>query len=327
MRSNNVYGVTIGDPSGVAPEILLKAEALGEIKQNYVAYGDAAVLRFYNEKLGLGVSIRAVSSAAAYTAGCLNVLDHGLLTGSDIRPGKLDRQAGAAAREYVVSATKAALAREIAAIITLPMNKEATQMSDPGFTGHTELIGALCGVRDVTIMLVSDQLIVTHVSTHMSLRNAIAAAKKERICKILQLTSDAVCRLVPNARIAVAGLNPHAGEHGLFGDEEIDEIEPAIAWAKQQGLPVEGPFPPDTLFYMAVRRNKFDAIVCMYHDQGHVPLKLLDFENGVNVTLGLPIIRTSVDHGTAFDIAGKGVASTVSLIRAMELAVRLADGA
>jgi 4-hydroxythreonine-4-phosphate dehydrogenase len=204
------------------------------------------------------------------------------------------------------------------------MNKEATQLSDPGFTGHTELIGALCGSEDVTIMLVSDALIVTHVSTHMSLRNAIAAAKKERICKILQLTNDAVCRLIPGAQIAVAGLNPHAGEHGLFGDEEIHEIEPAVAWAKAQGMRVDGPFPPDTLFYMAVRKKKFDAIVCMYHDQGHVPLKLLDFEAGVNVTLGLPIIRTSVDHGTAFDIAGTGVASTVSLNRAIEFAARLA---
>jgi 4-hydroxythreonine-4-phosphate dehydrogenase len=210
-------------------------------------------------------------------------------------------------------------------MVTLPMNKEATQLSDPGFTGHTELIGALCGSKDVTIMLASDQLIVTHVSTHMSLRNAIEAAKKERICTILRLTSDAVCRLIPNARIAVAGLNPHAGEHGLFGDEEIKEIEPAVAWAKEQGMPVEGPFPPDTVFHMAVRKKKFDAIVCMYHDQGHVPLKLLDFEAGVNVALGLPIIRTSVDHGTAFDIAGKGTASTVSLIRAIEFAVRLSE--
>jgi 4-hydroxythreonine-4-phosphate dehydrogenase len=137
------------------------------------------------------------------------------------------------------------------------------------------------------------------------------------------MTWEAVRRLIPNARIAVAGLNPHAGENGLFGREEIEEIIPAVEWARQQGMPIEGPFPPDTLFYMAVRKNKFDAIVCMYHDQGHIPLKLLDFEAGVNVALGLPIIRTSVDHGTAFDIAGKGLASTVSLIRAVDFAVKL----
>jgi 4-hydroxythreonine-4-phosphate dehydrogenase len=322
--ADNIYGITIGDPSGVGPEILLKAEQAGEIREKYVAYGDLAVLQFYQDRLGYNVKLHRISKPSEYAPGCLNVIDHGLLTGADIKPGQLDRQAGAAAREYVISATRAALAGDIAAMVTLPINKEATQLSDPGFTGHTELIGALCGSEDVTIMLVSDALIVTHVSTHMSLRNAIAAAKKERICKILQLTNDAVCRLIPGAQIAVAGLNPHAGEHGLFGDEEIHEIEPAVAWAKAQGMRVDGPFPPDTLFYMAVRKKKFDAIVCMYHDQGHVPLKLLDFEAGVNVTLGLPIIRTSVDHGTAFDIAGTGVASTVSLNRAIEFAARLA---
>jgi 4-hydroxythreonine-4-phosphate dehydrogenase len=140
---------------------------------------------------------------------------------------------------------------------------------------------------------------------------------------IIRLTWEALRKLMENPRIAVAGLNPHAGENGLFGDEEIREVRPAVEWAQQQGMPVEGPFPPDTVFHMAVRQKRFDAIVCMYHDQGHIPLKLLDFENGVNVALGLPIIRTSVDHGTAFDIAGKGIASTRSLIRALDFASRL----
>jgi 4-hydroxythreonine-4-phosphate dehydrogenase len=172
-------------------------------------------------------------------------------------------------------------------------------------------------------MLASDQLIVTHVTTHCSLSDAIARTKQPRIRTILKLTSDAVSKLIDKPRIAVAGLNPHAGEHGLFGREEIEEIEPAVAWAKAQGMPVDGPFPPDTVFYMAVRRKRFDAIVCMYHDQGHVPLKLLDFEGGVNVALGLPIIRTSVDHGTAFDIAGQGLAQAGSFIKALEFAARM----
>src|SRR5260370_40736778 len=172
-------------------------------------------------------------------------------------------------------------------------------------------------------MLASDDLIFTHVITHVSLRNAIDRAKKDRICTIIRLTNEAAHRLKANPRIAVAGLNPHAGENGLFGDEEINEIRPAVEWAQRQGMPLEGPFPPDTLFYMAVRKKKFDAIVCMYHDQGHVPLKLLDFEAGVNVALGLPIVRTSVDHGTAFDIAGTGKASTVSLIRDLDFAAKL----
>jgi 4-hydroxythreonine-4-phosphate dehydrogenase len=317
------YGITMGDSSGVGPEILLKAWAHGEIRHPAVAYGDLDALAFYNDLLGYGVALRRVSSPVECAPGALTVIDHGLMRRDAVTPGRLNRDSGRAAREYVVSATRAAQAGAIAAIVTLPMNKEATRLSDPGFTGHTELIGGLCGVSDVTIMLASDDLIVTHVSTHMSLRNAIEAAKKDRICTILRLTSEAVRRLRPNARIAVAGLNPHAGEHGLFGDEEIREIEPAVRWARDQGMPVEGPFPPDTVFYMAVRQKKFDAVVCMYHDQGHVPLKLLDFEGGVNVALGLPIVRTSVDHGTAFDIAGKGVASTVSLVKALEFAVKL----
>ena len=314
----------MGDASGVGPEILLKAFAKGEIRWPVIAYGDLDALRFYNERLGYGVELREVRSPAEYEPGMLNVLDHGLLREGDITPGVLSGKAGHAAREYVVAATRATLAGEIRAMVTLPMNKQAACLTDPGFTGHTELIAALCGVRDVTIMLASDDLIVTHVSTHMSLLNAIRSAKQARIQTIIQLTVDAVRRLKPNPRIAVAGLNPHAGEHGLFGDEEIAEIIPAVEWAQKQGFPVEGPFPPDTVFYLAVRRKKFDAIVCMYHDQGHVPLKLLDFENGVNVALGLPIIRTSVDHGTAFDIAGQGSASTRSLISALKFAVRMA---
>jgi 4-phospho-D-threonate 3-dehydrogenase / 4-phospho-D-erythronate 3-dehydrogenase len=313
----------MGDSSGVGPEILLKAWAGGEIHASVVAYGDIEALAVYNDRLAYGVSLKAISSPAEYEPGNLNVIDHGMMRRDDVTPGELSGKSGAAARAYVVSATKAALAGEIAAMVTLPMNKEATQLSDPIFCGHTELIGELCGVKDVTIMLASDQLIVTHVSTHMSLQNAIYTAKKERICTILKMTADAVGRLMPKPRIAVAGLNPHAGENGLFGREEIDEIIPAVEWAQQQGMPVEGPFPPDTLFYMAVRKKKFDAVVCMYHDQGHIPLKLLDFEAGVNVALGLPIIRTSVDHGTAFDIAGNGLASTGSLIRALDFAIKL----
>ena len=323
MDDSRPYGITMGDASGVGPEILLKAFANGTLRWPFVAYGDLAVLQLYNERLGYGVALRPIGRPSDYQPGDLNVVDQRLLGNTDITPGKLNQKAGHAAREYVVSATHAALARDIAAIVTLPMNKEATRLSDPGFTGHTELIGALCGVEDVTIMLASDDLIVTHVSTHVSLLNAIRAAKQARIRTIIQLTADAVGKLIAKPRIAVAGLNPHAGENGSFGDEEIREIIPAVEWARKQGYPVEGPFPPDTLFYLAVRRKKFDAIVCMYHDQGHIPSKLLDFEGGVNIALGLPIVRTSVDHGTAFDIAGKGVASTHSLIRAIEFAGKL----
>ena len=323
---DKLFGVTMGDSSGVGPEILLKAFGEGKVKVPIVAFGDLEALEYYNDRLACGVSLRKIAMPREFSAGPLNVIDAGVMSRQDVSVGKLSAKSGHAAREYVVAAARAALAGEIAAMVTLPMNKEATQLSDPHFTGHTELIGEVCGVKDVTIMLVSDQLVVTHVSTHVSLSTAIARAKKERISTIIRLTCEAMRRLKENPRIAVAGLNPHAGENGLFGDEEIREIRPAVEWAQSQGMPVEGPFPPDTLFYLAVRKKKYDAIVCMYHDQGHVPLKLLDFEGGINVTLGLPIIRTSVDHGTAFDIAGRGVASTASFIRALDFALGFAKG-
>jgi 4-hydroxythreonine-4-phosphate dehydrogenase len=319
------FGITLGDSSGIGPEMLLKAFQEGRIAYNVIVYGDADALTYYDRLLGYGTPLRRIGRSTEYEPGALNVIDHRFLRESDITPGRINAKSGHAAREYVIAATRAALAGEIAAMVTLPMNKEATQKTDPKFVGHTELIGAVCGVEDVTIMLASEQLIVTHVSTHCSLADAIARTKQPRIRTILKLTADAVGKLIEKPRIAVAGLNPHAGEHGLFGREEIEEIEPAVAWAKAQGMPVEGPLPPDTVFYMAVRQGKFDAIVCMYHDQGHVPLKLLDFEGGVNVALGLPIIRTSVDHGTAFDIAGKGLAQSGSFIKALQFASRMAD--
>lgn len=316
-------GITMGDSSGVGPEILIKAAHANRIPVPYVVYGDLAALAKANEPFGL--PLHPIAHPAAAQPGAVNVVDAALLTAADLTPGKINAKSGHAAREYVIRATRAALARDVAAIVTLPMNKEATQLTDPRFTGHTELIGELCGSDDVTIMLASNDLIVTHVSTHCSLRQAIERCKQDRIKTIIELTQNAVSRLRPPARIAVAGLNPHAGENGLFGTEEIEEIEPSVKWAQSQGWDVKGPYPPDTLFYMAVRRKQFDAVVCMYHDQGHIPSKLLDFEGGVNIALGLPIIRTSVDHGTAFDIAWKGLASTTSFEAAIDMAIRLAS--
>jgi len=319
-----IFGITMGDSSGVGPEIVLKAFRNGELRHRVVVFGDLAVLAHSNQLLGFGVPLRPVSGPAGWQEGSLNVVDLGLLGVEDLSIGQISAKSGAAAREYVVAATHAALRGEIDAMVTLPVNKEATQRTDPGFTGHTELVASLCGVEGAVLMLASDQLIVTHVSTHCSLRQAIERTRRERVSTVIRMTCDAVRRLRKNPRIAVAGLNPHAGENGLFGREEIEEIGPAVAEARSQGLPVEGPIPPDTVFFMAVARKRFDAVICMYHDQGHIPLKLLDFEGGVNVTLGLPIIRTSVDHGTAFDIAWRGEASTRSLVNSLELAAALA---
>ena len=316
-------GVTMGDAGGVGPEILLKACRASKLRSPVIVFGDLAILEHCNQRLACGVALRKAGGAADIRGGVLNVVDLGLLGVEALRIGEVNAASGAAAREYIVAATRAALRGEIGAVVTLPVNKEAIALTDPGFTGHTELIAALCGVEQATLMLVSDSLIVSHVSTHVSLREAIERVRKDRIARVIEATAQAVGKLRANPRIAVAGLNPHAGEHGLFGREEIEEISPAVEWARSQGFPVEGPFPPDTVFYLAVERKRFDAVVCMYHDQGHIPLKLLDFDGGVNVSLGLPIVRTSVDHGTAFDIAWQGVASAKSFIAALELAEKL----
>ena len=208
-------------------------------------------------------------------------------------------------------------------MVTLPMNKEATQMTDPGFVGHTELIGEVCGVSDVTIMLASDQLIVTHVSTHCSLAEAIRRATQPRIRTILKLTSDAVARLIENPRIAVAGLNPHAGENGLFGREEIDVIAPAVARAAARGIRCKGPFAADTVFLKAFA-GEYDGVLSMYHDQGQIATKLKGFNRGITVTAGLETVFTTPAHGTAFDIVGQGRADTGALERAVHLGARLA---
>jgi 4-hydroxythreonine-4-phosphate dehydrogenase len=305
--------ITMGDASGVGPEIVLRRAAAGALG-DVVVYGDAAILRHGAELLGLDPSI----------VERLSIVDAGLLTAADHRPGQLDAASGAAARAYVDAATGDALAGRVAGIVTMPMNKEATRLGDPDFVGHTELIAELCGASSVTMMLTTGSLAVTHVSTHCSLRDAIARVRADRVRTVIELTDGALRRFLAAPRLAVCGLNPHAGEHGLFGDEEATHIAPAIEVARAEGIDVSGPHPADTVFFQAVHQHRYDAIVCMYHDQGHGPMKLLAFETGVNVTLGLPIIRTSVDHGTAFDIAWTGTAFTEGLDHALAYARRLA---
>ncbi len=305
--------ITMGDASGIGPEIVLRRFCEGGLGDDVVVYGDASILRHGASLLGLDVDWAR-----------LPIVDLALLTAADHRPGQLDAASGAAARAYVERATRDALAGTVAGIVTMPMNKEATQLSDPAFVGHTELIAGLCGVQRVTMMLTttlpSGPLAVTHVSTHVSLATAIERVRRERVLDVIHLTNDVLGRFLDRPRIAVCGLNPHAGEHGLFGGEDIEHIAPAIAAAVAEGIDASGPHPADTVFYQAVHRGRYDAIVCMYHDQGHGPMKLLAFDTGVNVTLGLPIVRTSVDHGTAFDIAWKGEAFTDSLQHALDYA-------
>ncbi|MFM2069949.1 MAG: 4-hydroxythreonine-4-phosphate dehydrogenase PdxA [Actinomycetota bacterium] len=313
--------VTMGDASGVGPEIVLRRAAQGGL-DSCVVFGDLAVLRHGADLLGLDVALESVTDPARSVRG-VAVIDLGLLEASDHRPGQLDAAAGAAARQYVLAATQAALDGTVAGIVTMPMNKEATQLSDSTFVGHTELIAAACGVQNYSMMLAAGDIVVTHVSTHVSLRSAIERVTTQRVGDVIQLTHATLVRFKDNPRIAVCGLNPHAGEHGLFGDEDVREIAPAIEAARAAGIDATGPHPADTVFHQAVHRHRYDAIVCMYHDQGHTPMKLLAFEEGVNITIGLPIVRTSVDHGTAFDIAWQGVAFTGSFDHALRWARRL----
>jgi 4-phospho-D-threonate 3-dehydrogenase / 4-phospho-D-erythronate 3-dehydrogenase len=306
--------ITMGDASGVGPEIVLRRHAEGQLPADAVVYGDRSILVNGARLLGLDPQLPGLS-----------VKDLGLLDGADHRPGQLDAKAGAAARAYVLAAAEDALAGRVRALVTLPMNKEATQLTDPGFVGHTELIAAACGVAKFSMMLAAGDVAVTHVSTHVSLQEAIARVTEERVREVIELTHATLSRFLAQPRIAVCGLNPHAGEHGLFGDEDARHIAPAIAAAAAAGIEATGPHPADTVFHQAVHRGRYDAIVCMYHDQGHTPMKLLAFESGVNVTIGLPIVRTSVDHGTAFDVAWRGVAFTDSLAHAIDWARRLTD--
>ena len=293
--------VTLGDPAGVGPEVVVKALADPSIASlaRWLIVGDAAPLRAAEALTGFAIEPGQVS------------------------PGKLSAECGHAAVEYVRRATELCLSGEADALVTAPVNKEAVTLSGQPFTGHTEFIAELCGVNDTRMLLASERLRVVHVSTHVSLR-AACELNVDRIVRTLQLGHEAIWSLgIEQPRIAVCGLNPHAGEHGLFGSEDADRIEPAIARAREQGLDCHGPLPADTVFLKA-SRGDYDLVVAMYHDQGHIPMKLLDFEHTVNISLGLPIIRTSVDHGTAFDIAGKNQADATNMKTAMKLAVTMA---
>ncbi len=316
--------VTMGDACGVGPEIAVRRFAEGRLGDDAVVYGDAEVLERAAAAIGVEAPLRAIAEPGAAAPGRLNVVDLALLEADRVVPGLLNAEAGAAALAYVDRAVRDALAGRVAGVVTLPMNKEATRRSRPGFTGHTEFIAGLCGVTDFVMMLALPELAVSHVSAHVSLREAIDQVEPLRIRKVIDLTHEALARFIERPRIAVCGLNPHAGEHGLFGSEDEEIIRPTIERAVADGLAVTGPHPADTIFRQAIHHDRHDAVLCMYHDQGHAPMKLHGFERGVNVTVGLPIIRTSVDHGTAFDIAWQGVAFTDSLGHALDHAWKLA---
>lgn len=337
-----LIGITMGDAAGIGPEIIVKALAQkGLYRQAYpIVIGDARTMRQALAIAKSNLKIRAIRETGLgelkkEDTETIQVLDLRNIKIKKLRHGRVNAMPGKAAVEYIEKAVALALEGKIAAIVTAPIHKEAINKAGYHFAGHTEILAHLTGTKDYAMMLAHGPFRVSHVTTHTSLKEACARIKKERVFTVIRLTHEFLQLLgIKQPRIGVAGLNPHSGEDGLFGDEEIKEIAPAIAVAKRKGWLVEGPVPPDTVF-TKLKGKQYDAVVAMYHDQGHIPVKLVGFSlkagsqewekmGGINLTLGLPIIRTSVDHGVAFGKAGKGRANPESMIEAIKLAIKLA---
>ncbi len=313
--------ISIGDPAGIGAEIALKAlqdQSVASLAR-WILIGDSAALN----------AAGRVSGIDPGSLPCTLIGTGALADDHMIAFGQLRAEYGAAAVAYVRRAVELCMSGEADAMVTAPLNKEAVSLSGQAFSGHTEYIAELTGAPEPRMLLYSEKLATVHVSTHISLQQA-CRLERAHIVRTIQLGNDALLWMRRSAtniapRIAVCGLNPHAGEHGLFGHQDAEIIVPAIAEARALGIDCSGPHSGDTIFVRALR-GEFDLIVAMYHDQGHIPMKLIDFEGGVNVSLGLPIIRTSVDHGTAFDIAGRNQADATNMKAAMRLAVRMAEG-
>lgn len=324
-----VLGITMGDAAGIGAEIIVKSLAdkhLYEIAQP-VVIGDKKMMQRALDLLQSPLKINVVTNLDNLNAkyGTIDLVDLDNVP-ADLPYSQVDPRAGKAAYEYVEKAIQYAMANKIQAVVTAPLNKEALHAGGKMFPGHTEILAQLSGTKDYSMMLVSEKLRVIHVTTHVQLRKACDLVKKERVLTVIKLADENAKMLgFKQPRVAVAGLNPHSGENGMFGDEDRKEIVPAVEAAKQLGINASGPIPPDTVFYRAANLNEFDIVVVMYHDQGHIPIKLLGFDTGVNVTVGLPFIRTSVDHGTAFPIAGKGIADSKSMTESLYLAAQMAQ--
>ena len=335
-----VIGITMGDPASIGPEITLKALNNPSIYEQAkpLVVGDLGMMYKARETVGLkNLKFHKISqvSEALFEYVTIDVLDMGLVDSEKLELGKVSKEAGEAAFQYVVKVIELANKGKVDATVTNAFNKEAINLAGHHYSGHTEVYAEYTGTKSYTMMLALGDLRVVHVSTHVSLREACDRVKKDRVLEVIRIANDACKQLgIKNPKVGVAGLNPHSGEGGLFGREEIEEIIPAIEAANAEGILAEGPVPPDTVFSKA-RGGWYDIVVAMYHDQGHIPLKVVGFVydrdaqvweavEGVNITLGLPIIRVSVDHGTAFDQAGTGQANELSLMNSIDYAIRLA---
>jgi 4-hydroxythreonine-4-phosphate dehydrogenase len=317
-------GITMGDPSGVGPEIIVKAlkEMSPELRSASAVIGNLDLLKRADKLLGAGLTY--VDSLEA-EGGAVPVVHVPTKGQAQIRDGEMSAAGGEAAYQYVVKAVELALAGRIAVIVTAPLNKAAMHAAGHHYDGHTELLAHLTGASSSFMLLASEKLSAIHVTTHVSLRGATQRGSTERILATIRVGNEHFKALgLARPRIAVAGLNPHCGEGGIFGTEEIDHIAPAIEAAQREGIDVKGPISGDTVFYRALK-GEFDLVVAQYHDQGHIPTKLIAFDETVNVSLGLPIRRASVDHGTAFDIAWQGKANATNMHAAVAYARLMAD--
>ena len=318
--------ITMGDACGIGPEIIAKLYADAAPLPPTLVLGDKGRIQRVVQLLALPLTVAAINSPEDFqpTSNTINVISLSSLP-EDLPFGQLDARAGKAAFDYIRAGIDLALQKRIRAIVTAPINKEALRLADIHYPGHTEILADFSGTKDFAMMLMNNDLRVILVTIHVSLREAIEQLTIEGELRTIRLAHRAMIQLgIARPRIAVAGLNPHAGEHGLFGSEDEAIIKPAIQQAQTEGIDVNGPWPGDTVF-MHARQGRFDIVVAQYHDQGLIPVKYLGVDEGVNVTVGLPFVRTSVDHGTAFDIAGTGKASHASLRVAVEQAAMLAQ--
>jgi 4-hydroxythreonine-4-phosphate dehydrogenase len=317
--------ITMGDPAGIGPEIIARALCNPEVRESCrpIVIGARDIL---DEASGLTehrFKTNVITSPEMFdpSPGVANIMDIG--AAGDIAKGRASAQGGTVAAACIRKSVELALNKQVDAIVTAPISKEAFRAAGLKWPGHTEMLAELTGTRDYAMMLAGGPLRVILVTIHAAIRNVPALITREAVMKTIALAKKACDMMgMKSPKIAVAGLNPHAGEAGLFGTEEAAVISPAVEEAQEQGLPVTGPYPPDTIFHKAYK-GEVDIVVCMYHDQGLIPLKMISFDTGVNVTIGLPFIRTSPDHGTAYDIAWKGMARPTSMIEAIKLALRL----
>ena len=328
MSDKPIIAVTLGDPSGIGPEVVAKALAHPEVLAacHPLVVGSAPLLEQTVRDLGLDLAMTRVSAAAEAPRNAISILDSGNLNAEDIVPGRISAAAGKASVEWILQAGEMALAGQVQAIATAPINKEAARLAGYQGIGHMELLQSLSRAKEVATMLTAGSLRVVHLTTHKTLAQAVAFVKKDNIVVKLKLTHTSFQEWgFSTPRIAVAALNPHGGDGGLLGREEIEEIAPAVEEARAQGIDAIGPIPADSVFPQAVD-GRYDVVLVLYHDQGHIPIKVKDLDGSVSINLGFPFVRTSVDHGTAFDIAGKGVAAHVSMLESIRLAVALAKG-